>query len=313
MAQRKDNLFIRVWRRSRAEIGLIPDRWQSLGRFSRVTDAKKPILLVNSIPKSGTHLVGKLAEMLGFHDLRIHLLDGQYWDYNRKGNLHKWDALSGYETFANPRLIRQPLDRALSRMGRGQFARAHINWTERTRAAIQKASIKHVFIFRDPRDIVVSYVQHVTNRPDRNPLPAAHEYFSGALHDDHQRIDATIQGVSGVQPDMLEFIFNGKVEWLDDPETCCIRFEDLVGQRGGGTGERQREAISRILSYLGIQPSDTLHEQLANELHGGQTHTFNTGQIGGWREAFSADNIQRFKETAGDLLFRLGYETDDNW
>ena len=53
MAQRKDNLLFRVWRRSRAEIGLLPDRWWSLGRFSRVTDPAKPILLVNSIPKSG--------------------------------------------------------------------------------------------------------------------------------------------------------------------------------------------------------------------------------------------------------------------
>ncbi len=313
MSQRKDNLFIRVLRRSQAEIGLIPDRLQSLGRFSRVTDPAKPILLVNSIPKSGTHQVGKLAEMLGFIDLRIHLLDGQYWDYNRKGDLHKWNALSDYETFANPRLIRQPLDRALSRMGRGQFARAHINCTERTQAAIRKASIKHLFIYRDPRDIVVSYVQHVTNRPDRNPLPAAHEYFSSSLTDDHQRIDATIEGVAGVQPGMLEFIFNGKVEWLDDPDTCCVRFEDIVGERGGGTAERQREAISKILSYLGIHQTDALHEQIANELHGGQTHTFNKGQIGGWRDAFSADNIRRFKETAGDLLIRLGYESNDNW
>lgn len=313
MAQRKDNLFVRVLRRSRAEIGLIPDRLQSIGRFSRVTDPAMPILLVNSIPKSGTHLVGKLAEMLGFFDLRIHLLDGQYWDYNRKGNLHKWDALSGYETFANPRLIRQPLDRALGRMGCGQFARAHINWSERTKAAICKVSIKHLFIYRDPRDIVVSYVQHVTNRPDRNPPRAAHEYFSGTLTDDHQRINATIEGVADVQPDMLEFIFNGKVEWLNDPDTCCIRFEDLVGERGGGTSQRQHEAICRVLSYLGIPQSDALHEQIANELHGGQTHTFNKGQIGGWREAFSNDNIQCFKQTAGDLLVRLGYETDDNW
>ena len=307
------NLAIRALRRVRREFSLIPDRWAMMGPFSRTQDRSKPRVVLNSIPKSGTYFLGKLATMLGLYDLNIHILDGAYWDYNRSGTLHKWKAVAEYTEFANPRLVQQPTHQALRRILPGQFAVAHIGRTSATVEAIRDAGLKQVFIYRDPRDVILSYARFVTNRPDRNPNMIPHEYFTQVLTTDEERIAVTIAGQPGVQPNMLEYIFHLKPEWLDDPETCCVRFEDLVGDRGGGSAERQREAVSRILSYLEIEESDALYEQIASELHGGQTHTFNKGQIGEWREAFSASNIQLFKETAGDLLIRLGYETDDNW
>jgi hypothetical protein len=41
--------------------------------------------------------------------------------------------------------------------------------------------------------------------------------------------------------------------------------------------------------------------------------TFRRGQPGEWREHFTEANKSAFKETAGDLLVRLGYEVDDQW
>lgn len=307
------NLAIRVLRRVRREISLIPDRWAMAGPFSRETDESKPRVVLNSVPKSGTYLLGKLATMLGLYDLNVHILDGAYWDYNRKGDLHKWKAVAGYTEFANPRLVQQPTHQALRRILPGQFAVAHIGRTSSTVDAIRETGLKQVFIYRDPRDVILSYVRFVTNRPDRNPNMIPHEYFTQVLTSDDERIAVAIAGQSDVQPNMLEYLFKEKPEWLDDSETCCVRFEDLVGDRGGGSDERQRKTVRRILSYLEIEESEALYEQIANELHGGQTHTFNKGQIGEWRKAFSESNIELFKATAGDLLIRLGYETDDNW
>jgi hypothetical protein len=34
---------------------------------------------------------------------------------------------------------------------------------------------------------------------------------------------------------------------------------------------------------------------------------------GGWREFFTEEHKQLFKDVAGDLLVRLGYEKDNNW
>ena len=41
--------------------------------------------------------------------------------------------------------------------------------------------------------------------------------------------------------------------------------------------------------------------------------TFRKGQPGNWREHFSEANKAFFKENAGDLLIRLGYEKDHDW
>ena len=41
--------------------------------------------------------------------------------------------------------------------------------------------------------------------------------------------------------------------------------------------------------------------------------TFRKGQPGNWRQHFSEANKALFKEQAGDLLLRLGYETDNDW
>ncbi len=41
--------------------------------------------------------------------------------------------------------------------------------------------------------------------------------------------------------------------------------------------------------------------------------TFRKGKIGGWRESFTDEHKHLFKEIAGDLLIRLGYEADFDW
>ena len=41
--------------------------------------------------------------------------------------------------------------------------------------------------------------------------------------------------------------------------------------------------------------------------------TFREGKVGGWREAFTEEHKEQFKEQDPGWLVRLGYETDDNW
>ena len=44
-----------------------------------------------------------------------------------------------------------------------------------------------------------------------------------------------------------------------------------------------------------------------------EAHTFRTGQIGGWKNAFTAEHTDAFKRVAGHLLIELGYEKDYDW
>jgi hypothetical protein len=44
-----------------------------------------------------------------------------------------------------------------------------------------------------------------------------------------------------------------------------------------------------------------------------KSHTFRSGKTGGWKEYFTEEHKSLFKEMAGDLLVRLGYETTNDW
>jgi len=41
--------------------------------------------------------------------------------------------------------------------------------------------------------------------------------------------------------------------------------------------------------------------------------TFRSGKTGEWRKRFTDEHKKIFKDVAGDLLIRLGYEKDDKW
>ncbi len=44
-----------------------------------------------------------------------------------------------------------------------------------------------------------------------------------------------------------------------------------------------------------------------------RSRTFRSGMAGGWREHFTDEHKQLFKDVAGDLLVRLAYEKNNDW
>jgi hypothetical protein len=87
-----------------------------------------------------------------------------------------------------------------------------------------------------------------------------------------------------------------------------VKFEDLVGVEGGGSAEAQRLAVGRVATHLGI-PVDERKIGLVGESLFGVGRTFRRGQIGGWREEFTAEHERALAEGAlGPLLAELGYD-----
>ncbi|MGH8914193.1 MAG: hypothetical protein ACRDZM_06725, partial [Acidimicrobiia bacterium] len=61
-----------------------------------------------------------------------------------------------------------------------------------------------------------------------------------------------------------------------------------------------------------ISQQFSLDRVVAKEGAEGRSHV-RSGRTGEWREVFTDDHKSHFKEAGGDLLIRLGYETDDTW
>jgi hypothetical protein len=86
-----------------------------------------------------------------------------------------------------------------------------------------------------------------------------------------------------------------------------VRFEDLVGPEGGGSEEAQRLAVGRVAKHLGV-PVEERTIGLVGEKLFGAGRTFRRGQIGSWREEFTAEHERALEEAAGPLLAELGYQ-----
>lgn len=92
-----------------------------------------------------------------------------------------------------------------------------------------------------------------------------------------------------------------------------IRFEDLIGSSGGGSDKKQIETVNAIVKHIGIELSQEEIQQIAAKSFFTGSRTFRKGHIGDWRNHFTEEHKQIFKEVHGDTLIKLGYEKDYDW
>src|SRR5690606_30307068 len=104
-----------------------------------------------------------------------------------------------------------------------------------------------VFVYRDPRDVIVSHVFYAT---ELYPGHGMHAYYTEQLDSMEQRIDAAIEGVTepGFELSAIRAKYDKYLAWLDQPDVLCLRFEDLIHQR--------ETALNRILDYLATRGFD---------------------------------------------------------
>lgn len=252
-----------------------------------------PVLLSISFPKSGTHLLDQI--LLGFSRVapfsrRLHSFYAEYeGDSGRKRAPEQ--ALRWLESL-------RPLDIASAHL----FARPEIY------AHVCTPAFVPYFIFRDPRDVVVSHVFYVT---EMEPNHVHHAYYQ-SLPDFNARLQVSILGrpEAGVEFPDIAGRFAPYLGWLDGPAVMKIHFEDLVHDRPG-TLDR---IIDHFLARVPLQTSrEVVRASLESSINPEKSPTFRSGKTGEWRKHFTEEHKKIFKEVAGDLLVRLGYERDNDW
>jgi sulfotransferase 6B1 len=202
----------------------------------------------------------------------------------------------------------------LAQMRRGMVLDTHNLREPQIERAIEENNIKVIFIYRDPRDVCVSLF-HYTKREPRHPRHG----FYATLPDDFQRLMVTITGLEGSPEDgrsampSMDTRIRQMLTWLTYPHACAVTFEELVGPLGGGTKEKQVDAIARIATHLGVNLSEWSIEMVADRVFSTNTATFRRGQIGGWHHEMTPEHQRAFDQVAGPLLIELGYETDRSW
>lgn len=160
--------------------------------------------------------------------------------------------------------------------------------------------------YRDPRDALVSLINFVEGRTSQG-FGNFYErrVFSAILKSKptmHEKIDYALRDPYFTAATEFE-----KAIWLlHHPRVCKVRYEDLIGPSGGGDRKEQVKAVERILEHLGAQDRDA--GEIADRIYNPDSWSFHRGRTGDWKEAFSEDNLARFKERYGEVLEQYGYE-----
>ncbi|MCC6569515.1 MAG: sulfotransferase domain-containing protein [Anaerolineales bacterium] len=261
-------------------------------RFSSQTQSL-PVLLGISFPKSGTHLLDQI--LLGFSNVA---------PYAKR--LHSFYA--EYEGESGIKRAPEQAIRWLDSLRQRDVASAHL--FARPDAVDRVCSQKFIpyFIFRDPRDVVVSHVFYVT---DMEKNHVHHAYYQ-SLPDFDSRLKASILGRPDADVEFLNIAerFAPYMDWLNHPEVLAIHFEDLIHARAATLARILDHFLTRVSLHT---PRELILESLESSINPSRSPTFRSGKTGEWKKYFTEEHKKIFKDAAGDLLIRLGYEKTKDW
>jgi hypothetical protein len=247
-----------------------------------------PPVFFNSIAKSGTHLL--LQALSGVPGLRPYLLPPYF------------EGLS--ERLAD--------DRArLSQVGPGGLAFGHVYYSPEWASMLEELGFAQVFLYRDPRDVVVSLMHYATRQA---PDMAVLSHLSHCLHTDPDRLLAIITGFEhdGIRLRDIDWHFRLFLPWCGKPGVLSVQFEDLAG-----TSTSQYMTLTQVLRHIAgelpIDRESAIVAAMEAAINPATSGTFRRGTIGSWRDEFDQVTKRVFKAIAGDLVIELGYESASDW
>ncbi len=252
-----------------------------------------PILLGISFPKSGTHLLDQI--LLGFSRVapfsrRIHSFYAEY-EGESGGKREPGQALTWLDS-----------------LHLRDIASAHLFARPEAISRVTSSAFVPYFIFRDPRDVVVSHVFYVTNIEARH---VHHDYYD-SLPDFDSRLNISILGRPDINVEFPDIAgrFAPYLGWLEQPSVMKIHFEDLVNDRAATLTCIMDHFLARVPLHA---PRQLILESLESSINPSKSPTFRSGKAGEWKKYFTPEHKKIFKDVAGDLLIELGYEKNNDW
>ena len=255
--------------------------------------ADLPILLGISFPKSGTHLLDQI--LLGFSNVapfakRVHSFYAEY--EGESGHKRTPEQALAWLDSLHPRDV----------------ASAHLFARPEVVARVCSPKFAPYFIFRDPRDVVVSHVFYVT---DMEAHHVHHDYYQ-SLPDFDARLRVSILGRPDSEAEFPDIArrFAPYLDWINHPEALTIHFEDLINDRAATLTQIMDHLLARVPLRATRQ---LILDSLETSINPKKSPTFRSGKTGEWKKYFTEEHKKIFKDVAGDLLIKLGYEKDGEW
>lgn len=266
---------------------------QAVARWKRLSFDEAPPIFGNSKPKSGSHLL--LQILNGFTQIMP----------------YKYVAADPVRTvkYGGGRRTADEIAVDLRSIPQGVIGWGYVEATPENVAVLCNPDRVNYFIYRDPRDMLVSQVFFATDMHEEHGM---HAYYN-SLPDFGERLKVAITGIDrdGLHMVSVKQRYVGVFEWLEQKHVMCIRFEDLINNRDATLNSMLNEVEKT--GYKIPTPREKALPVLIEAIQPRKSHTFRSGKTGGWIQHFSEEHKKLFKEVAGDLLVRLGYEKNNDW
>lgn len=221
-------------------------------RYFEIGMQKGPPIIVNSVPKSGTHLLMQLARSLP--------------------NVRYFGSFIAQQPSLTLEMRSQSkIDKLIQKMIPGEVVGAHLHFSEQTSLKIRQSGALHLLIIRDPAEIIMSESHYLAHMNPYHKISAEYKGLNS-----QQAINLTMSGSTRF-PDLFPK-FEDRVlpylGWLDDDSTIVVRFEDVMSDdRIDGTLHRIVDAW-RAKFNLTELCSDTIVSDLRAAIVPSKSHTF---------------------------------------
>lgn len=262
-------------------------------------------IIVNSLPKAGSHLVAKLLDIFGYKfsggNFSSSTVYGrqQYIKSIIRG-VFPWHA--GVEVGLDIHACARAtwINKELGRIKSGEYCGGHLPYSDYMNLLLKENNVFPLHVIRDPRDVLLSWAHYVP----KTDWHYGREGLAGLALED--RVKKILYGYqSGVfYIESFPSILQRSIGWTEGGKAMDVKFENLVGPQGGGNIEAQNNAIRQIADYVGCVDVDV--EKIAANLFGG-TKVFRKGQVGSWKDELSAEMAAEVTNAIKPQILQMGY------
>ena len=165
---------------------------------------------------------------------------------------------------------------------------------------LARRDVRVIALLRSPFDVIVSQAHHLLERPQPDP-PA-----DLSLHAMQHWICAGGDDGAPAAP-LAKRNFSIMHGWVDDTRTLVLRFEEIIGPRGGGQFSDQLASGLKLREFLGIEADTAEVARALIASFRSNIAIFRRGQIGSWKDEMAPNTAEQVRLGYGKMLEQWGY------
>ena len=171
-----------------------------------------------------------------------------------------------------------------------QFTTGHLPYTYKLNSLLESEDIKIIYIYRNPADVWISLYNYHTK---------AFKPYSKFLKrlEISEGLDCVYNGMQrkGARLSPLSTRIKNSIGWIKAKNVLALKFEELIGRKGGGSDSIQKMKISQIIEHLNLDKHNIDENYVCQNIYDKSSQTFNKGTVGTYKKILSVEQLNKLK------------------